>query len=118
MIGIPLPAEPKTMMWSCAYEAGLLAEGSPDDNVTKIPHKIPVAWMSVPAMVPREDRSDMEQQGIAPDLSSPEFCRDKAEECLDLSYQITDPKGQVGVLKLANWWMRLAENNYRFRKPH
>ncbi len=64
------------------------------------------------AMVPREDRSDMEQQGIAPDLSSPEFCRQKAEECLSLSYEITDPKGQVAVLKLANWWMRLAENYY------
>jgi hypothetical protein len=38
------------------------------------------------------------------------FCRQKAEECLDLSYQIKDPKGQVAVLKLANWWMRLAEN--------
>ena len=57
------------------------------------------------------------RSGIAPDLSSPEFCRQKAEECLNLSYQITDPKGQVAVLKLANWWMRLAEN-YRSRKPH
>jgi len=54
----------------------------------------------------------MEQQGIAPELSSPEFCRQKAEECLSLSYEITDPKGQVAVLKLANWWMRLAENYY------
>ena len=54
---------------------------------------------------------------MAPDLSSPEFCRQKAEECLDLSYQITESKGQVAVLKLANWWMRLAEN-YRSRKPH
>jgi hypothetical protein len=33
------------------------------------------------------------------------------------SYQITDPKGQVAVLRLANWWMRLAEN-YHSRKPH
>ena len=94
--------------------SGTAAEGSPDDNVTKIPHKIPVAWMSVAA---REDRSDRKRPGIAPDLSSPEFCRQKAEECLSLSYEITDPKGQVAVLKLANWWMRLAEN-YRSRKPH
>jgi hypothetical protein len=56
----------------------------------------------------------MERQGIAPDLSAPDFWRQKAQECLDLSYQITDPKGQVGVLKLANWWMRLAEN---YRSP-
>ena len=64
-----------------------------------------------------KDRSERKRPGIAPDLSSPEFCRQKAEECLDLSYQITEPKGQVAVLKLANWWMRLAEN-YRSRKPH
>ena len=38
------------------------------------------------------------------------FCRQKAEECVTLSYEIADPKGQVAVLKLANWWMRLAEN--------
>ncbi len=69
-------------------------------------------------MALREDRSDMEEAGTACDPSSPEFCRQKAEECLNLSYQIADPKGQVGVLKLANWWMRIAENNYRFRKPH
>jgi hypothetical protein len=42
-------------------------------------------------------------------LSSPEFLRKKAEECLALSYQINDPKKQVAILKLANWWMRLAE---------
>jgi hypothetical protein len=72
-------------------------------------------WMSGSfAMAPREDRSERKRPGIAPDLSSPEFCRQKAEECLDLSYQITEPKGQVAVLKLANWWMRLAEN---YRSP-
>jgi len=43
------------------------------------------------------------------DLSSPDFLREKAEECLALSYQINDPKKQVAILKLANWWMRLAE---------
>jgi hypothetical protein len=26
------------------------------------------------------------------------------------SYQINDPKKQVAILKLANWWMRLAEH--------
>jgi hypothetical protein len=46
---------------------------------------------------------------MAPDLSSPEFCKQKAEECLALSYQLTDPKKQVAILKLANSWMRLAE---------
>jgi hypothetical protein len=61
--------------------------------------------------------SDPERPGIASDLSPPEFCREKAEECVNLSYQITDPKRQVAVLKLANWWMRLAEN-YCSLKPH
>ncbi len=65
---------------------------------------------------PREDRSDRKRPVIAPDLS-PEFYRQEAEECLNLSYQITDPKRQVAVLRLANWWMRLAEN-YRPRNPH
>jgi hypothetical protein len=54
---------------------------------------------------------------IAPELSPPEFCRPKAEECLTLSDQITDPKGQMAVLKLANWWMSLAENYYSRRHP-
>jgi hypothetical protein len=49
---------------------------------------------------------------MASDFSSPEFCREKAEECLALSYQLTDPKKQVAVLKLANSWMRLAEYCY------
>jgi hypothetical protein len=44
------------------------------------------------------------------DLSSPDFLREKAEECLALSYQINDPKKQVAILRLANWWMRLAEH--------
>jgi hypothetical protein len=44
-----------------------------------------------------------------PELSSPDFCREKAEECLAISYQVTDPKQQVAILKLANRWMRLAE---------
>jgi hypothetical protein len=44
------------------------------------------------------------------DLSSPDFLRKKAEECLALSYQIDDPKKQVAILRLANWWMRLAEH--------
>jgi hypothetical protein len=56
----------------------------------------------------------MERPGIVPDLSRPEVCRQKAEECLDLSYKITEQKGQVAVLNLANWWMRLAEN---YRRP-
>jgi hypothetical protein len=38
-----------------------------------------------------------------------DFYREKAEECLALSYQITDPKNQVAMLKIANCWMRLAE---------
>jgi hypothetical protein len=63
--------------------------------------------------IPRE-LSDVERQVIAPDPSPPEFCRQKAEQCLALSYQIPDPKGQVAVLKLANWWKRLAEN---YRSP-
>jgi hypothetical protein len=50
--------------------------------------------------------------GPAPQLSSPDFCREKAEECLALSYQITDPKNQVAVLKLAKWWMRVAERHH------
>jgi len=65
-------------------------------------------------MALREDRSDKEEPGTA-DPSSPEFCRQKAEECLNLSYQIPDPKGQVAVLKLASWWMRLGET-YHSRK--
>ena len=44
-----------------------------------------------------------------PDLSSPDFLREKAEGCVALSYQINDPKKQVAILKLASWWMRLAE---------
>jgi len=54
----------------------------------------------------------MEEPGTASDPSSPEVCRKKAEECLNLSYQIPNPKGQVAVLKLANCWMRLGETFY------
>jgi len=49
---------------------------------------------------------------MASDFSSPEFCREKAEECVAVSYQLIDPKRQVAVLKLANSWMRLAEYCY------
>jgi hypothetical protein len=41
-------------------------------------------------------------------LSSPEFFRERADECLSLSYKMTNPKSQVAILKLANNWMRLA----------
>jgi hypothetical protein len=34
--------------------------------------------------------------------------REKADECLSLSYKLTDPKGQLAILKLAKSWMRLA----------
>src|SRR5260370_16808872 len=50
-----------------------------------------------------------EESPMAPDFSSPDFFKEKADECLALSYQLTDPKTQVAVLKLANSWMRLAE---------
>jgi len=46
---------------------------------------------------------------MPPDLLLPDFFKEKADECLALSYQLTDPKTQVAVLKLANSWMRLAE---------
>jgi hypothetical protein len=52
----------------------------------------------------------------AADLSSPDFLRQKAEECLALSYQVSDPKKQVAILRLANWWMRLAEYSVEIRK--
>jgi hypothetical protein len=62
-----------------------------------------------------ETGSDLQQRDRVPDLLSPAFCRQEAEECLDLSYQILDPKGQVAVLKLANWWMRMAEHYHSQR---
>jgi hypothetical protein len=47
-----------------------------------------------------------------PSNQSPtDFLREKAEECLALSYQIDDPKRQIAILKLASWWMRLAEQS-------
>jgi hypothetical protein len=69
-------------------------------------------------MAPRENRSDGERLDIAPDLSPREFCGQKAEECLNLSYEIPDPKGQVAVLKLANWWMRLGEDYHSRKAAH
>jgi hypothetical protein len=71
-------------------------------NATKIPRELP--------------ESDVERQVIASDLSPPEFFRQEAEDCLNLSYQITDAKGQVSVLRLANLWMRLAENYHSSRR--
>jgi hypothetical protein len=59
-----------------------------------------------------DDQTGVAQPDIPPDLSPREFCRREAEECLDLSYEIADPKGKVAILKLANCWMRLAENYY------
>ncbi len=53
-----------------------------------------------------------------PDLSSPDFLREKAEECVALSYQINDPKKQVAILKLASWWMRLAEQYINKNSHH
>ena len=47
----------------------------------------------------------------APQSLPPDFCREKAEECLALSYRVIDPKNQVAILKLAKWWMRVAERN-------
>src|SRR5437764_12255831 len=88
--------------WSCALEVGTAAKGVPMEAATRIP----------PEALDRHLGSESKRSGIAPDLSSPELCRQKAEECLNLSYQIPDPKGQVAVLKLANWWKRLAENYY------
>jgi hypothetical protein len=43
------------------------------------------------------------------DQLSTDFLREKAEECLALSYHVDDPKRQIAILKLATWWMRLAE---------
>jgi hypothetical protein len=56
---------------------------------------------------------DIEEMGLSmtppADPPSTNFLREKAEECLALSYQIDDPKKQLAILKLASWWMRLAE---------
>jgi hypothetical protein len=64
------------------------------------------------------DRPDVQQPDVAPDVSPPDLCRQRAEECLNLSYQITDPKGQVAVLKLANCWMRLGEDYHSRKAAH
>ena len=62
--------------------------------------------MRTPTTIPRKLRdqpmdeetgSDLQQRDRVPDLLSPEFCRQEAEECLDLSYRIADPKGQVAA---------------------
>jgi len=58
-----------------------------------------------PSSAQNKRRTSMHTLG----LSSADFCREKAEECLVLSYQVADPKQQVAILKLANCWMRLAE---------
>ena len=52
---------------------------------------------------------------FVPGQVSPELCREKAEECVALSYQLTDPKKQVALLKFANSWMRLAEHAFSIR---
>src|SRR6266568_2193299 len=48
----------------------------------------------------------------------PIFSGKKAEECVALSYQINDPKKQVAILKLASWWMRLAEQYINKNSHH
>jgi hypothetical protein len=55
---------------------------------------------------------------LTEDLSSPDFLRKKAEECLALSYQINDPKKQISILRLANCWMRLAEHYLTKKSDH
>jgi len=42
---------------------------------------------------------------------STDLLREKAEECLALSYHVDDPKRQIAILRLASWWMRLAERS-------
>jgi hypothetical protein len=51
-------------------------------------------------------------QSMTPAPPSPEFFKQKAEECVALSYQVADPKGQVAILRLAKWWMQLGECCY------
>ena len=82
---------------------------------TKIPRKLH-RQRSRPA--PMDDKTGLERPDRVPDPLSPEFYRQEVEECLDLSYQIPDPKGQVAVLKLANWWMRLAEHYHSQEAIH
>jgi hypothetical protein len=92
-----------TMIWSCAQSG---------DYRGRVPMKTLQQYRASAEIDTLDQHSDVDRPDIAPDLLLPELCRQKAEECLNLSYQITDPKGQVAVLKLANWWMRLAENWY------
>ena len=44
---------------------------------------------------------------------STDFLKEKAEQCLALSYRVDDPKRQISILKLASWWMRLAEQYHK-----
>jgi hypothetical protein len=109
-IGITLPEEPKTMKWSCAQSRGAAAEEAPMNTLQKYRPSSEIETLDDPSGLAQS--TDAARPHIVPDLSSPEFCRQRAEECLNLSYEIADPKGQVAVLKLASCWMRLAENCY------
>jgi len=40
---------------------------------------------------------------------SPEACRRKAQECVERSEKLTDPKQKTAMLQYAEWWTRLAE---------
>ncbi len=40
---------------------------------------------------------------------SPEACRRKAQECVERSEKLTDPKQKAAMLQYAEWWTRLAE---------
>jgi len=40
---------------------------------------------------------------------SPEACRRKAQECIERSEKLTDPKQKAAMLQYAEWWTRLAE---------
>jgi hypothetical protein len=103
------------MKWSCAHK-GATTKGVPMKTLQKYRANSEADTLDERSRPPpMEDRTDVELPDKALDASPPELCRQKAEECLNLSYQITDPKGQVAVLKLANWWKRLAENYYSRR---
>jgi len=39
---------------------------------------------------------------------SPEACRRKAQECIERSEKLTDPKQKAAMLQYAEWWARLA----------
>jgi hypothetical protein len=40
---------------------------------------------------------------------SPELCLQKARDCLALAQTVADPKQKAAMLRLAEWWMRIAE---------